>query len=176
MIGTVLKYCLGICVAAGAIAAAVSYLGPSRSATFAPAAATTTPATTTPPAFMVTHVPTPDPVRAVYYTSWAAGTPSFQKQLFALFSATSTRLNAVVIDIKDYSGRISFAVASSSPLAALAGGAPENRIPDIERFIGRLHDKGIYVIGRIQSFNDPYAVKVHPDWAVKAANGTLWRD
>ncbi len=131
------------------------------------------PATTTPPAFIVTHVQTPDPVKAVYFTSWAAGTASFQKEMFSLLDG-STELDSVIIDVKDYSGRIGFAV--NDPLLAAVGSA-EDRIPDVEHLIGKLHDKGIYVIGRVAVFQDPYATKVHPEWAVtNATTGKRWAD
>jgi hypothetical protein len=87
-------------------------------------------------------------------------------------------LNAVVIDIKDYSGRIGYIVVDprfDDPTIDAVGSA-QDRIPNIEQFIALLHAKGIYVIGRIQSFEDPFVVKVHPKWAVKNINGTLWKD
>jgi len=162
-----------VCIAAAAIVAAI-WLLPSQQVTLS-VEATSTPveASTTPSVFAVTHVSTPAAVHAVYFTSWAAGTPSFQKQMFALFAASSTRLNSIVIDIKDYSGRISFAVTDPT-LAAM--GSAENRIPDIEHFIDSLHKKGIYTIGRVQAFEDPFAVAVHPEWAVKTASGAVWKD
>lgn len=170
---------LSACVLAAMIAAAI-WLAPPNQATFSVAAtvASSTSATSTPPAFVVTHIKTPDQVRAVYFTSWAAGTPSFQKGLFALFAATSTQLNSVVIDIKDYSGRIGYVVDDprfDSPVID-AIGSPQDRIPDIEQFVASLHARGIYVIGRIQDFEDPFALKTHPEWYVKNADGTLWKD
>jgi len=170
---------LSSCVLA-AIIVAVVWLAPASKVTFlAPTvSATTTPATTTPPAFLVTHIPTPSPVHAVYFTSWAAGTPSFQKQMFSLIEATGTELNSVVIDIKDYSGRIGYIVTDPryDDKTIDAMGSAQDRIPDIEQFIAALHSKGIYVIGRIQDFEDPYALKTHPEWYIKNANGTLWKD
>ena len=172
-------------VLAGGVAFAV-YEIPFQGTTdsFLPALATTSLATTTvsapvvPPPFVVTHIKTPDPVRAVYFTSWAAGTPSFQRQLSALVGASTTQLNAVVIDIKDYSGRVGFVVTDprfEDPVIDKIGSA-QDRIPLIEQFIAGLHAKGIYVIGRIQSFEDPFATKANPKWAVKKSDGTLWKD
>jgi hypothetical protein len=129
-------------------------------------------ATTTTPVFVVTHIKPPSSIKGVYYTSWAAGTPSFRKKLTDLFDGTI--LNAVVIDVKDYSGRISFEV--SDPWLQEFGSV-ENRIPDMKEYIGSLHKKGIYVIGRIAVFQDPFIVKTMPAWAVHdARNGALWRD
>lgn len=123
------------------------------------------------PADEVRHIATPKPLRAVYLTSWAAASEKFRKHLFDL--AQSTEINAVVIDIKDYTGRISFAV--DDPLLA-ASGAAVDRISDIKQFIAALHEKGIYVIGRISVFQDSFAVDHHPEWAVGSTAGGVWKD
>ncbi|MFA6295364.1 MAG: putative glycoside hydrolase [Candidatus Paceibacterota bacterium] len=126
---------------------------------------------TSTPQFVVTHVPTPKYLKAVYMTSWAAGNNKFRKELFDLVD--TTEINAVVIDVKDYSGRISFAV--DDPFLQKIGSS-EKRIPDIKEFIGKLHEKGVYVIGRISSFQDSFLINVHPEWAVKSTDGNIWKD
>lgn len=123
------------------------------------------------PEFVVTHIDTPDPLKAVYFTSWAAGNGKFRKHLFDLID--NTEINAVVIDVKDYTGRISFPV-NDPELVNI--GSVENRIPDIKEFIGKLHEKGVYVIGRISSFQDSYLIKVFPESAVKSKVGGIWQD
>jgi len=124
------------------------------------------------PVFVVTHLPTPIPVKAVYFTSWSAGTPSFEKEMFSLVKGTE--LNSLVIDVKDYSGRISFTMDDPEITSI---GSVQERIPDIKEMIGKLHDQGIYVIGRVAVFQDPFIVKVHPEWAVKNKNtGSIWKD
>jgi len=163
--------------AAGSIAA-------TSSASTADDYATTTPAP--PPPFVVTHISTPDPVKAFYFTSWAAGTPSFQKEMWSLLDG-STELDSIVIDVKDYSGRVGYIVDDprfKDPLIDSVGSA-QDRIPDIEQFLAALHAKGVYVIGRVAVFQDPYATTVHPEWAVtdartdkpwKDAGGAYWLD
>src|SRR3989344_4401893 len=108
------------------------------------------------------HIITPDTVKAVYLTSWAAGHRKFREHLFDLVE--NTEINSVVIDVKDYTGRISFTVDDSY---LKEFGAVENRIPDIKEFIQALHAKDVYVIGRISAFQDSFLVKNHPEWAVK---------
>src|SRR6266481_807896 len=61
-------------------------------------------ATSTSP--VVTHVSTPNQVKAIYITACVAGTPSWRESLKQLVS--TTELNSVVIDVKDYTGTISF--------------------------------------------------------------------
>lgn len=122
---------------------------------------------------IVAHKETPEAVKAIYISSWAAGTKDFRKRI--LNKIEGTEINSVVIDIKDYSGRISFNV-SDSYLKEI--GSVENRIPDIIDFINELHNKEIYVIGRISVFQDPYLTKHKPDLAVKKLSdkNTLWTD
>lgn len=126
-----------------------------------------------PAPFVATHMPTPEPLRAIYITSWVAGTKDWRASLVKLIE--ETELNAVVIDIKDYSGRIAFSV--SDPIL-LRYGAAENRIPDIRNFLRDLHERGIYAIGRITVFQDPHLAAREPRWAVKkeSATSTLWAD
>lgn len=123
--------------------------------------------------FIATHVETPDQVKAIYMSSWVAGTPSFREKLVKI--ADETEINSVIIDIKDSTGKVSFKI-DEEPFASL--NSTENRISDIKEFIARLHEKGIYVIGRISVFQDPHLVSVWPDEAVKkASDPTLpWKD
>lgn len=120
----------------------------------------------------VTHMETPEPVKAVYMTSWTAANKERRGQIVRLID--ETELNSIVIDIKDYSGKIAFDVYD--PYLKEIGSV-EKRIPDIFDFIGELHDKNIYVIGRISVFQDPYLTEKLPDLAVKrASDGEIWRD
>ncbi len=123
------------------------------------------------PEFVVTHIDTPDPLKAVYFTSWAAGNNKFRKHLFDLID--NTEINAVVIDVKDYTGRISFPVNDPELIKI---GSADNRISDIKEFIGKLHEKGVYVIGRISSFQDSYLINTYPESAVKNKEGKIWQD
>lgn len=125
-----------------------------------------------PPKPVVIHIPTPTPVKAVYMSSWVAASPKPYQHVLDLVE--KTEVNAVVLDIKDATGRISF--LTNEPLVQQTG-SPENRIKDIVGLIQQLHSKNIYVIGRISTFQDPYLTKVKPEWAVmKKSDGTVWKD
>ncbi|HEY4503500.1 MAG TPA: putative glycoside hydrolase [Candidatus Paceibacterota bacterium] len=124
-----------------------------------------------PSPFVVTHIATPNSLKALYMTSWVGGNEKLRNNLVRIID--ETELNAIVIDIKDYTGRISFLVEDPS-LKKI--GSAESRIKDIKEFIGMLHDKGIYVIGRISSFQDSYLVRRHPEYAVKNKKGDVWKD
>lgn len=122
--------------------------------------------------FVATHLPTPPAVKAIYMTSCVVGTPSFRENLAKLIE--ETELNSVVIDVKDFTGNLSF--IPENP--ALKGAVSKNCLaPDMRKFIKSLHDKGIYVIGRITVFQDPHLVKEHPEFAVKReSDGGVWKD
>ncbi|MFH1401997.1 MAG: putative glycoside hydrolase [Patescibacteria group bacterium] len=118
------------------------------------------------------HIQTPEQVKAIYMTSWVAGTKYIRDRLIKLID--ETELNSIVIDIKDYTGKIAFAVQDEN---LTKYDAVENRIPDIKELIELLHSKGVYVIGRISVFQDPHLVKQRPDLAVKKnADGEIWKD
>ncbi len=117
----------------------------------------TTTATSTEP--QVTHIKTPEQVKAIYMSSWVAGTPSVREKLITLID--DTELNAVVIDVKDNTGLLSW----------------NGRVRDLDKLIEELHEKNIYVIARIAAFQDPAYVKLYPDLAVTNVNtGKVWRD
>ncbi len=120
----------------------------------------------------VSHIKTPKQVKAIYISSWVAGTQSLRTKLIAL--ADNTEINAVVIDIKDYTGKMSF-IPNDKGL--LDSGVGEKRIADIDSLLATLHQKGIYVIGRVATFQDPFLGQIHPEIAVKkASDGKIWKD
>jgi len=121
---------------------------------------------------VASHIETPSAVKAVYISSWVAGSPSFRDAIIKLID--ETELNAVVIDIKDSTGRISFGV---DDLLVSRYGSSENRIANVHALVEMLHKKNIYIIGRISVFQDPYMTKIKPEWAItKKSDGTVWKD
>lgn len=122
---------------------------------------------------VVMHQPLPEQVKAIYMTSCVAGTPSFRESLVALME--ETEVNSVVIDIKDYSGTISFPPESEDWMPAWKHARCGTS--DMKEFIAELHEKEIFVIGRITVFQDPFYTEVRPDLAVKRADGvSVWKD
>lgn len=123
------------------------------------------------PAPLVKHLPTPPAVRAVYMSQCVVGTPSFRDELVTFID--ETELNAVVIDIRDYTGKIAFPTddpALRDYVSEECGAA------DMKEFIERLHNKGIYTIGRITVFQNPAYTEVHPEEAVQHVDGGVWKD
>ncbi len=119
-----------------------------------------------------THIEKPESVKAVYLTSWAGGVQSFRDRIINLLK--TTEINTVVIDVKDYSGKLAF--ETNSKLIKEVGSS-ENRIPDIKSFINKLHRMDIYVIGRVVVFQDSYFAEKNPAVAVlKESDRALWSD
>lgn len=122
---------------------------------------------------VVLHFPKPDVVKTIYMTSCVVGTPSFRDDLVELIE--TTEINSIIIDIKDYTGSISFPPRREN--LKQAWNAAECGTSDMGEFIKELHNKGIYVIGRITVFQDPLYTKNHPETAVKrASDGAVWKD
>ena len=122
---------------------------------------------------VVQHVPLPPQVKAIYMTSCVAGTPSFREKLVRLIE--ETEINSVIIDVKDYSGTISFPPVSPAWQPAWANARCGTA--DMKDFIAQLHEKGIFVIARITVFQDPFYAERHPELAVaKVSDGSVWHD
>jgi hypothetical protein len=115
----------------------------------------------------------PAVVKGIYLTGWSAGSASKVQSVIQLIK--NTELNAVVIDIKDYSGYVSYAM--DVPDVKASGAENQIRIARPNALIKELHDNGIYVIGRITSFQDPILAEAHPEWAMhNKTTGGLWKD
>jgi hypothetical protein len=119
------------------------------------------------------HVDVPDAVRAIYMTSCTATRRDLRDRLVALVD--ETELNSIVIDIKTYDGRISFPVENPVLVPAQGGSC---FVPDMKEFLEELHEKNIYVIGRIAVFQDVFMVKEKPQLAVKkdSDRSAIWKD
>ncbi len=103
----------------------------------------------------------PNTIRAVYMTGWSAGSKKYLAYLDDIFK--KSQINAVVIDVKDYSGIVSY--YTGAPLARQYK-AYHAQIGDIDALITRLHSRGIYIIGRVVVFEDPMLAKNRPDLAI----------
>jgi hypothetical protein len=114
----------------------------------------------------------PDVVKGIYVTGWIAGLASRMDKLITLID--ETELNAVVIDVKDFSGYVSY--PTDVPEVKEAGADKEPRFVRPNALLKKLHDHGIYTIARVSVFEDSIFAKAHPEWALKTANGKLWGD
>ncbi|MDP2734607.1 MAG: putative glycoside hydrolase, partial [bacterium] len=116
----------------------------------------------------------PGEVRGIYLTRWSAGSAGKLAQVLEL--ARQDIINAVVIDVKDFSGYLAY--DTDVPLAKTIG-AEQRNIPDPESYLASLHEAGLYTIARITVFQDPVLAEARPDLAIKFASSNdreIWRD
>lgn len=116
--------------------------------------------------------PPPAPVRALYVNAWAFGSPGRFADLVAM--ADSTEINALIIDVKDDTGHLTYPSAVRTAVAIGANGEIRSR-RTAER-LAILHERGIHAIARIVVAKDPLLAAAKPEWAVLHTDGGLWRD
>lgn len=101
----------------------------------------------------------PAEVKAVYLTSWSFISPNKRNTIIKL--AENTEVNSLVINIKDSDGATLFSQIKEE---------------DLIKLIDDLHQKNIYLIGRIAVFQDKYLIKNKPELSLKYTDGRIWRD
>ena len=112
----------------------------------------------------------PIELRGVHVTMAVASLPG---KLDDYLDLEHDGLTALELDVKDENGEVAFA-PSSVPLATSSGAARDYYAPrDVAR---RVHERGIYLIGRIVVFEDPVLSRARPDLAVRRSDGSVWRD
>ena len=115
----------------------------------------------------------PQAIKAVYSTAWSAS--SEKKINYFIKLIKDTELNAIVIDIKDYSGNLSY--DTDVKLAEKYGAEKELKILKPNELIKKFHDAGIYVIARQTVFQDPILALARPDLALTSSStGKQWTD
>src|SRR3989344_3589360 len=102
---------------------------------------------------LISHLATPEPLKAIYMTACVAAESGWRDNFQKLIE--ETELNAVVIDIKDYTGVVS--IPNEFPKTGTHRGCI---VEDMQEFIRTLHQSGIYVIGRVSVFQDPSYTKL----------------
>ncbi len=120
----------------------------------------------------VLHIKTPEPLKSVYMSQCYASMPNLRSKLVKMVE--ETELNAIVIDVKDYTGTVAF--ETGNPNIDSVGGKG-CKVADMKEFIEELHSKQIYTIARLTVFQDPQYTKLHPELAVKKkSDGSVWHD
>lgn len=109
-------------------------------------------------------------VRGIYLTSYVASIPRYYELVDLI---RRTELNAMVIDIKDDHGRLTY---ESQLPNYLANKAVSGQIKDIGVRLEALHAAGGYAIARIVCFKDSKLATARPDLAIQRADGSPWRD
>ncbi len=113
----------------------------------------------------------PRKVKGIYVTGPKAGSESYMKELTDLVD--TTELNAMVIDIKNDNGEITYKMDLPE---AKELKADVNYISDIQKLISELKEKDIYLIARVVAFKDPILAKGRPDLCLKKKDGSIFYD
>ena len=114
---------------------------------------------------------TPTEVKGIFITGAVAGTANTMPALTQLVEDTS--LNAMVIDIKNDAGEVTYKMGL--PLSQEIG-AEVRYVADMPQLIRQLKEKDVYLIARIVAFKDPVLAEKKTEYAVKNADGTVFHD
>jgi hypothetical protein len=132
------------------------------------AATTTAPAATETSATQVART-LPEEIRGVHMT---IGLASIKGKLDEFIAYRSDGLNAIELDVKDENGTIGF-VTPAVPLAREIG-AQSSRYYNARKAARKIHDAGLYLIGRVVVFQDPTLVAAKPEHAIQTPGGAVW--
>ncbi|MBI3945900.1 MAG: putative glycoside hydrolase [Armatimonadetes bacterium] len=138
-----------------------------------------------------TAEPTPPPkpqkefieARGIYLTGWSAGGKQKMQNMVAMMKRSG--LNAVVIDVKDSDGAITFPmdIKWAREVEAKRGKIKEinqygyaQRAANIDWTMQLLKENNIYPIARIAVFADDILSRVRPDMAVHKPSGGIWEN
>ncbi|MBM7571535.1 hypothetical protein JOC48_002031 [Aquibacillus albus] len=110
----------------------------------------------------------PDAVRGIYVTGPVAGGSRFQEILDLV---ENTDLNAMVIDVKEDNGNLTFRPEEGSPYEEFA----HNYISEPREMLELLEEKGIYPIARIVVFKDTLLAEKRPDLSF-TKDGQVWKN
>jgi hypothetical protein len=108
------------------------------------------------------------PIKGVYSTAHSAGGARLNELLKLL---NETELNALVIDIKDDWGNVTY-LNDNEAINSL--GTAKKIIPDIDKLMTTLKENEIYPIARIVVFKDTILAKKKPEWSFLRSDGSVW--
>jgi hypothetical protein len=111
--------------------------------------------------------PYPAEVRGVHVTMALASIPGRLEEYIAL---KAQGLNTIELDVKDENGEVAF--SPGVRLADKVGAA--KRYYDPQKAAAKVHAAGLYLIGRVVSFEDPILSAGWPSVAVRRADGGRW--
>ena len=109
-------------------------------------------------------------VKGIYVTGNMAGTSNMDN-LISLVDRTE--LNTMVIDIKNDEGRVVYQM--DSPMVSELGSA-QKLVADMPALVKKCREHGIYLIGRIVAFKDPFLAENRPELALHNQDGSVFRD
>jgi hypothetical protein len=115
------------------------------------------------------RTPLPEEIRGVHVTGPLMTLPGKFASYLAL---RGSGLNTIEVDLKDESGNVSF--VRGAPRIAVKDGAA---LPyfNARATARQAHAAGVYLIGRVVTFEDPITAVAHPELAIHRSDGSLWK-
>ena len=110
-------------------------------------------------------------VKGIYVRGATAGAKSYPALLDRV---VAHGMNAIVLDVKDYDGPLTY--PSKVPLAVESGAVERPPIRSYARAVQFAHDRGVRVIARVSCFNDQHMSKAHPGMAIRGISGHVYRN
>jgi hypothetical protein len=110
----------------------------------------------------------PEEIRGIHVTMDLASVPGRIAKYLAL---KRVGLNTLELDVKDETGAVGF--LDNAPVIAVHDGAARP-FYDPGAVARETHRAGVYLIGRVVTFEDPIASAAHPALAVHTSDGSLW--
>ena len=111
--------------------------------------------------------PLPEEIRGVHVTMALTSIPGRLDKYIAL---KAQGLNTIEVDVKDENGEIAF--SPGVPLAGKVGAAKRYYNP--REISTKVHAAGLYLIGRVVTFEDPILSAGWPSVAIRRADGSRW--
>jgi hypothetical protein len=112
----------------------------------------------------------PPEIRGVHVTMALASIPGKIDQYVAL---AGEGLNTIELDVKDENGEIGF-IPATVPLARAIGAAKSYHDP--RAIADKAHKEGLYLIGRVVTFEDPVLSEKRPVLALHNPDGSIWHN
>jgi hypothetical protein len=112
--------------------------------------------------------PLPAEIRGVHVTMALA---SLHGKLEEYYDLTGAGLNTIELDVKDENGEVAF-LRPNVPLARRVGAARSYYDP--RQVVEDVRARGLYLIGRIVVFEDPFLAAERPDLAIRTPEGGVW--
>jgi hypothetical protein len=157
-----------VVVAVAAVALGARFLNEPGSTGSPNAASSPPPGTTEAAPAEVVLPPVPEEIRGVHVTM---ALMTIEGKLDEYLAMKRDGLTTIELDVKDENGEMGFV----SPHAALAKriGAAQTYY-DAKHVVNKIHGAGLYLIGRVVVFEDPYLASHKPAMAIQRRGGGVW--
>lgn len=108
------------------------------------------------------------PARGVHLTAWAAGSPKALRSFLERIQNTS--INTIVVPVKEFEGEVYI----PGLIRAKELGTARTAIGDPRGMIKEMKDRNLHTIARVVVFKDNTLPRLHPEFAIKRPDASLW--